>query len=147
MTEHHVKIPLPRFLKLLTGNNVPVPKAMAVAGKMSVLVSLCHGQTLLSVVHIHRYKEYNTPARLAQLTEVRLSAAGVENKDDRKLVMTALRKAGHIPKEAPRKKLETTADDAPVAGPSTPSTSGTVQAVVCYINLGQVCRPQFPSLR
>lgn len=35
MTE--AKIPLPRFLKLLTGNNVPVPKAMAVAGKMSVV--------------------------------------------------------------------------------------------------------------
>lgn len=33
-----VKIPLPRFLKLLTDNSVPVPKAMAFAGKM--LVSL-----------------------------------------------------------------------------------------------------------
>ena len=36
MTEHEAKIPLPRFLKLLTGNNVPMPKAMATAGKMSV---------------------------------------------------------------------------------------------------------------
>lgn len=29
-----LKIPLPKFLKLLTSNNVPVPKAMAVSGKM-----------------------------------------------------------------------------------------------------------------
>jgi hypothetical protein len=28
------KIPLPSFLKILTSNNVSVPKAMAAAGKM-----------------------------------------------------------------------------------------------------------------
>ncbi|KAF8238751.1 hypothetical protein L208DRAFT_1240565 [Tricholoma matsutake] len=94
MTE--AKIPLPRFLKLLTGNNVPVPKAMAVAGKI--------------------YKEYNTPSKLMQLTEVKLSAAGVESKEDRRLVMTALWKAGHVPKELPRKRLEN------ISSPSTPST-------------------------
>ena len=33
-----VKLPLPKFLKLFTNNNVPVPKAMAVAGKMSVVI-------------------------------------------------------------------------------------------------------------
>ena len=32
----NLKIPLPRFLNELTSNGVPVPKAMAVAGKMSV---------------------------------------------------------------------------------------------------------------
>jgi len=32
-----LKIPLPNFLKFLTSNNVPVPKAMAIAGKVSVL--------------------------------------------------------------------------------------------------------------
>ena len=33
-----VKLPLPKFLKLFTNNNVPVPKAMAIAGKMSVVI-------------------------------------------------------------------------------------------------------------
>lgn len=32
-----VKLPLPNFLKLFTDNNVPVPKAMAIAGKMFVV--------------------------------------------------------------------------------------------------------------
>lgn len=30
------KIPLPNFLKLLTSNNVSMPKAMAIAGKVFV---------------------------------------------------------------------------------------------------------------
>jgi hypothetical protein len=33
-----VKLPLPNFLKLFTNNNVPIPKTMAVAGKMSVVI-------------------------------------------------------------------------------------------------------------
>lgn len=79
----------------------------------------------------YSYKEYNTPSKLAQLTEVKLSAAGVESKDDRKLVMTALRKASHVPKESPRKKLERVPDEGPIAGPSSPPTMSTVQVVVC----------------
>ena len=39
-SDHEAKIPLPIFLKLLTANNVPVPKALAVAGKMYVLFYL-----------------------------------------------------------------------------------------------------------
>jgi hypothetical protein len=31
------KLSLPKFLKVLTGNGVPVPKAMAFAGKMYVM--------------------------------------------------------------------------------------------------------------
>ena len=38
MISDDVKLPLPKFLKLFTNNNVPVPKAMAVAGKMSVVI-------------------------------------------------------------------------------------------------------------
>ena len=33
---HNAKIPLPQFLKLLSNNNVPVTKAMGIAGKMFV---------------------------------------------------------------------------------------------------------------
>jgi hypothetical protein len=71
------------------------------------------------------------------LTEVTLSAAGVDNKDDRKLVMTALRKAGHVPRETPRKRLESIPgipDEVSLAGPSsspTLSTPSTVEVVVC----------------
>jgi hypothetical protein len=36
------KIPLPSFLKLLTSNNVSTPKAMAVAGKMSLSFPIFH---------------------------------------------------------------------------------------------------------
>lgn len=38
ITKHHVKLPLPKFLKLFTNNNVSVPKAMAIAGKMFVVI-------------------------------------------------------------------------------------------------------------
>jgi len=38
---HNAKIPLPQFLKLLSNNNVPVTKAMGIAGKMFV-ESLIH---------------------------------------------------------------------------------------------------------
>lgn len=34
MSAEDQKIPLPSFLKILTSNNVSVPKAMAAAGKM-----------------------------------------------------------------------------------------------------------------
>ncbi|KAJ7638884.1 hypothetical protein FB45DRAFT_415481 [Roridomyces roridus] len=73
-------IPLPRFLQLLAQNNVPMKDAMAVAGKI--------------------YKEYNTPAKLNELDEVKLVASGVSNKDTRKAVVKALRKAGYGPTKA-----------------------------------------------
>ncbi|KAF8195809.1 hypothetical protein K438DRAFT_785329 [Mycena galopus ATCC 62051] len=63
-------IPLPKFLKIFTNNGMPLPKAMAVAGKI--------------------YKEFNTPAKLSELNEAKLLASGVDEKDSRKTVMTAL---------------------------------------------------------
>jgi len=36
MGSDSAKIPLPDFLKILTSNSVPVPKAMAIAGKVFV---------------------------------------------------------------------------------------------------------------
>ncbi|KII95106.1 hypothetical protein PLICRDRAFT_48075 [Plicaturopsis crispa FD-325 SS-3] len=70
-----IKIPVPAFIKLLSENGVPVPKAMAATGKI--------------------YKEFNTRAALAKLTDVKLAALGLEDKEDRKLVLAALRKAGY----------------------------------------------------
>ncbi|TBU32804.1 hypothetical protein BD311DRAFT_511218 [Dichomitus squalens] len=69
------KIPLPAFLKMLTSNNVPPSKAMAVAGKI--------------------YKTYNTPEQLGRLSDFLLESAGVNEKDLRKLVLAAVRKAGY----------------------------------------------------
>ncbi|KAJ7904595.1 hypothetical protein B0H14DRAFT_2663580 [Mycena olivaceomarginata] len=68
-------IPLPRFLKIFTSNNVPIAQAMTIAGKI--------------------YKEFNTPAKLSALDEPKLLASGIDNKDSRKMIMTALRKAGY----------------------------------------------------
>ncbi|KAJ7754232.1 hypothetical protein DFH07DRAFT_868610 [Mycena maculata] len=86
------KIPLPKFLKVLTSNNAPMAKAMAVAGKI--------------------YKDYNTPARLSELDEVKLLAAGIDDKETRKMVMSALRKAGYGSKAARSNSSQ--------AGPSQP---------------------------
>ncbi|KAJ6598982.1 hypothetical protein DFH09DRAFT_1243465 [Mycena vulgaris] len=69
------KIPLPVFLKLFTANNVPMAKAMAIAGKI--------------------YKDFNTSSKLSELNEVKLVASGIDDKETRKMVMTALRKAGY----------------------------------------------------
>jgi hypothetical protein len=88
------KIPLPSFLKLLTSNNIPTPKAMAVAGKMSQ--SLCVLEIIFSDSTLHcRYKNFNTPAMLSQLTDVKMKAAGIDDKDLRKSVLAAFRKAGY----------------------------------------------------
>ncbi|KAF7352722.1 Glutamine synthetase [Mycena venus] len=85
------KIALPKYLKIFTSNNVPIAKAMAVAGKI--------------------YKEFNTPAKLSELDEVKLLAAGVDDKDSRKMIMTALRKAGY--------GVKSTRSNQSQAGPST----------------------------
>ncbi|KAF4619664.1 hypothetical protein D9613_005009 [Agrocybe pediades] len=69
------KIPLPHFLKLLTSNNVPIPKAMAIAGKV--------------------YKEYNTPATLSTLTDKKLMTLGLVSQEERKALLGAVRKAGY----------------------------------------------------
>ncbi|KAJ6485137.1 hypothetical protein C8R47DRAFT_1130904 [Mycena vitilis] len=87
------KIPLPKFLKIFTSNNVPMTKAMAVAGKI--------------------YKDHGTPRALSELDEVKLMASGVDDKESRKLIMTTLRKAGYKSKSAFSNL------DPALAGPST----------------------------
>ncbi|KAI9001044.1 hypothetical protein BD414DRAFT_20872 [Trametes punicea] len=69
------KLPLPAFLKMLTNNNIPPSKAMAVAGKI--------------------YKTHNSPEQLSMLTDFSLESAGVAEKELRKQVLSAVRKAGY----------------------------------------------------
>ncbi|KAH7887672.1 hypothetical protein F5I97DRAFT_1935756 [Phlebopus sp. FC_14] len=103
------KLSLPAFLKLLTGNNVPVPKAMAVASKV--------------------YKEFNTPALLGQLDDARLQVVGVEDKETRKLFLAAIRKAGYVSQAAKKSDPPDAAPRTAQAGPSNPKQS-TVQTVI-----------------
>ena len=41
------------------------------------------------------YKEYNTRARLGELTDPKLQSLGVSDKEDRRLVLSALKSAGY----------------------------------------------------
>jgi len=41
------------------------------------------------------YKDYNTPARLGELTDSKLLSLGVSDKEDRRLVLSALNAAGY----------------------------------------------------
>ncbi|KAF8845863.1 hypothetical protein BDN67DRAFT_961513 [Paxillus ammoniavirescens] len=103
------KLTLPDFLKLMTNNNVPIPKAMAVASKV--------------------FKEFNTPALLAQLDDAKLQAVGVGDKDLRKLVLAAIRKGGYT-KPRVKPKSEGSVPEHQQAGPSSHKPQSTVQAVL-----------------
>lgn len=119
------KLTLPDFLKFLTSNNVPVPKAMAVASKVSVS-PLTHPSPFLNPP---RFKEYNTPALLAQLDDAKLQVLGVKDKDLHRLVLAAVRKAGYT--RSSRKPGSGGGSFAqPVAGPSGSKPSDIVQALV-----------------
>ncbi|KAJ7781158.1 hypothetical protein B0H16DRAFT_1404408 [Mycena metata] len=95
------KIPLPKFLKIFTAHNVPVAKAMNLAAKI--------------------YKEFNTPSKLSELNEAKLLASGIEEKDSRKMIMTALRKAGYI--------VTKSASSSNQAGPSNPPPMTAVEVL------------------
>lgn len=83
---------------MFTNNNVPPSKAMAVAGKMLAIIHALHATLVCS--RTIRYKTYNTPAHLEDLSEFSLESAGVGEKDLRKLVLAAVRKAGYKQKSA-----------------------------------------------
>jgi hypothetical protein len=68
------KLSLQAFLQVLTSRSLPVSRAITVAGKI--------------------YKEYNTPARLGELTDPKLASLGISDKDDRGRVLSALNAAG-----------------------------------------------------
>ncbi|KAI0832385.1 hypothetical protein BC628DRAFT_1346466 [Trametes gibbosa] len=98
------KIPLPAFLKMLTSGNVPPSRAMAVAGKI--------------------YKTHSTPEQLSMLTDFSLESAGIAEKDLRKQVLSAVRKAGYKGKSTARSSSTATSPNggasssAGKAGPS-----------------------------
>ncbi|KAI0053579.1 hypothetical protein FA95DRAFT_1552062 [Auriscalpium vulgare] len=87
------KLSLQAFLQLLTSRGLAISRAMAVAGKI--------------------YKDFNTSARLGELTDTQLSSLGVADKDDRKLVLSAVVASGYREgavtaakeKEAKKRKL------------------------------------------
>jgi len=56
---------------------------MAVAGKM-FWIRLCSVQYRI-LTNPYHYKEFNTPARLGELTNSKLVSLGVSDSDDRKL--------------------------------------------------------------
>ncbi|KAI0005028.1 hypothetical protein BJV74DRAFT_943416 [Russula compacta] len=69
------KLSLQAFLLVLTSKNLPISRAMTVASKI--------------------YKDFNTPARLGELTDSKLLSLGVSDKEDRRLVLSALNAAGY----------------------------------------------------
>jgi hypothetical protein len=81
-----------------------------------------------------RYKESNTTRLLAQLTDVKLKVSGVEDKETRKLVLAAIRKAGYTAQPSGSKPKPTSDNsrslDEPVAGPSESRVASAVQVVV-----------------
>lgn len=72
-----------------------------------------------------RFKEYNTPALIVQLDDAKLQVLGVKDKDLRRHVLAAVRKAGY---SGPTRKLESEGDS--LAQPISKPLS-TVQALVC----------------
>jgi hypothetical protein len=128
------KIPLPSFLKLLTSNNVSTPKAMAVAGKMSLSFPVSSHNLHLSLTAVsYRYKDFNTPAMLSQLTDVKMKAAGIDDKDLRKSVLSAFRKAGYKASPSTASPSHTSASNADLsssAGGNADPGPSTVQILV-----------------
>jgi hypothetical protein len=82
-----------------------------------------------------RYKESNTTSLLAQLTDVKLKVSGVEDKETRKLVLAAIRKAGYTAqpsgsKSKAKSDKSRSLDEQPVAGPSESRVATAVHVVV-----------------
>ena len=59
------------------------------------LCPLCPKITMFIQGPSFSYKDYNTPARLGELTNSRLLSLGVSDKEDRRLVLSALSAAGY----------------------------------------------------
>jgi len=68
------KLALPAFLTVLTAGGLSASRAMAVAGKI--------------------YKTHGTPEALANLSDVALVSLHVSDKEERKLVLAGIKKAG-----------------------------------------------------
>ncbi|KAI0353631.1 hypothetical protein OH77DRAFT_1522500 [Trametes cingulata] len=95
------KISLPAFLKMLTNHNIPPSRAMTVAGKI--------------------YKTHNTAEQLSMLTDFSLESAGITEKDLRKQVLAAVRKAGYKGKPSTSSAAASTSRGASSAGKASSS--------------------------
>jgi hypothetical protein len=84
-----------------------------------------------------RFKKYNTPALLAQLDDAKLQVLGVNDKDLRRLVLAAVRKAGYTRPTGKPELAEGDSRAQSVAGPSSSKHPSTVQTLV---------RPSFSCL-
>ena len=88
------KLSLQTFLQLLASKNLPISRAMTVASKMCCLCPLSENKIAYSRSSFS-YKDFNTPARLGELTDSKLLSLGVLDKEDRRLVLSALNAAGY----------------------------------------------------
>jgi hypothetical protein len=127
-----LKISLPSFLKLLTSNDISVPRAMALAGKMYAF------QTWLicQISYGTSYKECNTSAKVAQVTDARLKSLGIDDKEDRKLILAALRKGGYKHSDGRRKA---NASQTPTQDDTTQGSSSPPSAMLAVV------RPEAPG--
>lgn len=67
----------------------------------------------MTVAGSNRFKEINTPSELGKLTDAKLQRLGVESKEDRKLALEAIKKAGFVSK-APTNSVARTAKNGKV---------------------------------
>ncbi|KAG8965082.1 hypothetical protein FRC03_000963 [Tulasnella sp. 419] len=99
------KLPLPTFLKVFTSGGISMGDAMALTKKI--------------------YPSHNSPSRLAELTPLKLTELKVDNKDQRKAILAAVRKAGYVKKESKPGASDGAStsgvQDAPVASSSSTS--------------------------
>jgi hypothetical protein len=88
------KLSLQTFLQLLASKNLPISRAMTVASKMCCFCPLSENKIAYSRSSFS-YKDFNTPARLGELTDSKLLSLGVLDKEDRRLVLSALNATGY----------------------------------------------------
>jgi len=79
---------------------------------------------------------------LSQLTDVKLKSVGMDNKDDRRLVLAAIRKAGYIFKKKSSESVSqngSTGENTAIAGPSNSAQLNAVQVAVriCFLFLSK----------
>ena len=81
---------------------------------------------------LSRYKDYHRLSTLSQLTDIKLKASGVADRDDRRAVLNALRNAGYLAKRSlaeDSSKAQGSKRKLAEVGPSTTSIT-TVEAIV-----------------
>ncbi len=76
-----------------------------------------------------RYKDYNTPSKASELSDVKLSAAGISDKEDRKLVLDAFHKAGYVFRRKAVTKKEAIEKNIASGSNSLPSSSAVCLAI------------------